>query len=283
MRFTDTKDAVLNREAKAPYLTFPVLSKIPYIRHGFSTRLGGVSKGFLSSMNLDFSREDRSNVVKNYQLICESIGLNKNDLVLSQQVHDTKIRVVSSADKGKGIIKERDYKGIDGLITNVTGIPLATFYADCVPLYFVDTKKHAIGLSHSGWRGTVNRMGEVTLKAMNDNFGTSPEDVIALIGPSICQDCYEVSKDVADAFYGNFRKEQWDEILFQKEDGKYQLDLWKANYHIFLDSGVKSENIHISKVCTSCNKELLFSHRATNGERGSLGAFLMLTNDLDKQ
>lgn len=281
MRFTDTKDAVLNREAKAPYLTFPVLSKIPYIRHGFSTRLGGVSKGFLSSMNLDFSREDRSNVVKNYQLICESIGLNKNDLVLSQQVHDTKIRVVSSADKGKGIIKERDYKGIDGLITNVTGIPLATFYADCVPLYFVDTKNHAIGLSHSGWRGTVNRMGEVTLKAMNDNFGTSPEDVIALIGPSICQDCYEVSKDVADAFYGNFRKEQWDEILFKKEDGKYQLDLWKANYHIFLDSGVKSENIHISKVCTSCNKELLFSHRATNGERGSLGAFLMLTNNLD--
>jgi purine-nucleoside/S-methyl-5'-thioadenosine phosphorylase / adenosine deaminase len=283
MRFTDTKDAVLNREAKAPYLTFPVLSKIPYIRHGFSTRLGGVSKGFLSSMNLDFSREDRSNVVKNYQLICESIGLNKNDLVLSQQVHDTKIRVVSSADKGKGIIKERDYKGIDGLITNVTGIPLATFYADCVPLYFVDTKNQAIGLSHSGWRGTVNRMGEVTLKAMNDNFGTSTEDVIALIGPSICQDCYEVSKDVADAFYGNFRKEQWDEILFKKEDGKYQLDLWKANYHIFLDSGVKSENIHISKVCTSCNKELLFSHRATNGERGSLGAFLMLTNDLDKQ
>lgn len=277
MKFQNNKNAVLNIENNVPFLTFPKLTEIDFITHGFSMKQGGVSKGYLESMNLSFTNgDDSENVFENYKRISKALGLQVNDLVLSDQVHNTEVRVVTEEDKGKGIIKEKDYAGIDGLITNVKGIPLVTFYADCVPLYFIDVKNHAIGLSHSGWKGTVSRMGKVTLEAMSENFGTKPEDVIALVGPSICQDCYEVSEDVAKAFQEEFRESQIPSILYDKGNQKYQLNLWEANRQIFLDAGVKEENIHLSEVCTCCNSDLLFSHRATQGKRGILAAFLMI-------
>ncbi|MFU0827509.1 MAG: Purine nucleoside phosphorylase [Lachnoclostridium sp.] len=278
MKFKNNDKAVLVTEKGAPFLTFPVLNQIPYIRHGFSTRLGGVSKGIYESMNLGFSNGDDPNLVlENYKRISESIGFDLGSVVTSDQVHNTEIRLVTGQDKGKGVIRKRDYSGIDGLITKETGITLATYYADCVPLFFIDTKNHAIGLSHSGWRGTVKRMGKATINAMEKHFGSKPEDMITLIGPSICKDCYEVSKDVADAFRMEFNENQIKDILTIKENGKYQLNLWEANRHIFLDAGIKLENIHTSEVCTSCNSDLLFSHRASKGKRGTLAAFLMLT------
>lgn len=278
MKFENNNKAILNKDKKAPYLTFPVLSEIPYIKHGFSTRLGGVSEGIYESMNLGFSNgDDPDKVLENYKRISESIGFDLENIVTSDQVHNTEIRLVTSQDKGKGIITKRDYQGVDGLITRETGIMLATYYADCVPLYFIDTKNHAIGLSHSGWRGTVKRMGKATIQAMEKHFGSRPEDIITLIGPSICSKCYEVSQDVADAFEMEFKADQLKDILSPKGNGKYQLDLWKANRHIFLDAGIKEENIHKSEVCTCCNSDLLFSHRASKGKRGTLAAFLMLT------
>lgn len=155
------------------------------------------------------------------------------------------------------------------------GLMLATFYADCVPLYFVDTKHKAIGLSHSGWRGTVNRMGRATLKAMAEAYGTAPEDVWCAIGPSICQDCYEVSEDVALEFEREFSG-HGSEIMYRKENGKYQLNLWKANERVLLDAGILPEKLILPNVCTCCNSELLFSHRASHGRRGNLGAFLCI-------
>ncbi|MDF2610591.1 MAG: hypothetical protein K0R92_2065 [Lachnospiraceae bacterium] len=277
MKFHNSSTAVLNTEKGIPFLTFPGLSSIDFITHGFSTRLGGVSNGCLGTMNLGYANGDNThNVDENYKRICNSLGLSRDDLVLSDQVHNTDIKVVTGEDKGKGIRKERDYSGIDGLITNVKGIPLVTFYADCVPLYLIDIKRKAIGLSHSGWRGTVNRMGKVTLLEMNQNYGTKPEDVVVLIGPSICQDCYEVSEDVVHAFRDEFNSTQLPAILTENGNNKYQLNLWEANRQIFLDAGVTDENIHISSVCTSCNSDLLFSHRASQGRRGTLAAFLML-------
>ncbi len=198
------------------------------------------------------------------------------DCVLSHQVHNTVVRLVTETDKGKGVTRARDYEGVDGLITNTPGIPLVTFSADCVILYFVDTKNHAIGLCHSGWRGTVKRMGKVTLEAMREHFGTNPKDVVAVTGPSICMDCYEVSEDVAEAFKDEFNSNQLKDMLLDKGNHKYQLDLWEANKHILLDAGMEDNNIHISGVCTSCNKDILFSHRATQGKRGILAAFLMI-------
>jgi len=277
MKFHNNKDAVLNIDTKVPFLTFPSLTEIDFIRHGFSTRLGGVSKDCFETMNLGYTRGDNpKDVDENYKRISASIGFKVNDLVASDQVHNTEIKLITAEDKGKGIVRDRDYQGVDGLITNTTGIPLVTFYADCVPLYFVDMKHHAIGLSHSGWRGTVKRMGKVTLLAMEQNFGTNAEDVIAVVGPSICQDCYEVSEDVAEAFNGEFTEVQIKDILSDNGNGKFQLNLWEANRHILLDAGMAEENIHLSKVCTCCNSDMLFSHRASLGKRGTLAAFLML-------
>ncbi|WP_313132192.1 peptidoglycan editing factor PgeF [Anaerocolumna sp.] len=277
MNLINNKNAILNTENKTPFLTFPALSSIPFIRHGFSTRLGGVSKGYFESMNLGYSNGDNTeDVDENYRRICESIGLPMKDCVLSHQVHNTVVRLVTEADKGKGVIRTRDYEGVDGLITNIPGIPLVTFSADCVILYLVDTKNHAIGLCHSGWRGTVKRMGKVTLEAMREHFGTNSKDVVAVIGPSICMDCYEVSEDVAEAFKDEFNSTQLKDMLLDKGNHKYQLDLWEANKHILLDAGMEEKNIHISGVCTSCNKDTLFSHRATQGKRGILAAFLMI-------
>ena len=182
---------------------------------------------------------------------------------------------MTKEELGKGITRKRDYADIDGLITNEPGIILSTFFADCVPLYFVDTKNKAIGMSHSGWRGTVNRMGKVTIDAMKEAYGTNPKDLVCAIGPSICVDCYEVSLDVAEAFMEAF-KDNTKEILYAKENGKYQLNLWRANELILLEAGVRKENIATTNLCTACNEKYLFSHRASHGKRGNLGGFLML-------
>lgn len=277
MNFENSKDAILNTNGKAPFITFPVLTNIEIIKHGFSTRLGGLSHDCFSSMNLGYMRgDDKKTVDENYKLISESIGIPWEDLVTTEQVHNTKVQLVTDEDRGKGIIKERDYEGVDGLITNAKGVPLVTYYADCVPLFFVDTKNGAIGLSHSGWRGTVKKMAEVTISEMVKHFGSHPNDLTVVIGPSICKDCYEVDEVVAKEFREIFDSEARKTILYDKSNGKYDLDLWEANRQILLQAKVPDENIHIAKVCTSCNSEILFSHRASGGNRGTLAAFLML-------
>ena len=228
-------------------------------------------------MNLSFSRGDnKENVDENFRRIAQVLDSTPEHIVCSRQNHTTNVRKVTEEDLGKGVVRETDYDDVDGLITNVPGIILATFYADCVPLYFVDVKNKAIGLSHSGWRGTVNRMGQVTLQAMKRAYGTEPSDVMAAIGPSICQDCYEVGEEVADAFRKSFPNE-WEYLIGKgKEEGKYQLDLQETNRRILLAAGVLPENIAVTDICTCCNSELLFSHRGSNGKRGNLGAFLEL-------
>lgn len=204
------------------------------VTDGFSTRLGGVSEGCFSSLNLSFDRgDDRAAVAENFRRMGEALGVRCEDMVLSQQTHTTNIRIVTDEDRGKGITRERDYTDIDGLITNVPGICLVTTYADCVPLYFLDPVKKVIALSHSGWRGTVGKIGKKTVELMHDNFGSDPADILAAVGPSVCQDCYEVSADVIDRFKEVFDRSVWDELFYGKPDGKYQLDLWKANEKIF--------------------------------------------------
>ena len=257
-----------------PYITFPVLEKIDWIRHGFSTKLGGISTEHLSSLNLGFSRGDKmEKVVTNHEIIAKAIGFDAQNIVVSDQTHTTSVRVVSKADRGKGIYTNKDYTDIDGFITNEKNVVLATYFADCVPLYIVDIKNHAIGLSHSGWKGTVGKIGHKTLMKMSETYGTDPKDVIVCIGPSICQNCYEISKDVALQFVNNF-PEHKEDILIEKPNQKYHLNLWKCNQLVFLESGVLFENIHITDICTCCNIDTLYSHRGHYGMRGNLAAFL---------
>ena len=264
-------------EKETPYLEYPLFQKTGIVTSAFSTRLGGVSEGYYSSLNLSFDRgDDPARVLENFKRIGASMGVAVEDMVLSKQTHTTNVRVVTKEDKGKGVIRERNYTDVDGMITNVPGICLVTSYADCVPLYFVDPVKKAIGLSHSGWRGTVGKIGKNTVQLMQENFGSKPEDLLAAVGPSVCMDCYEVSEDVIEQFKEAFEKKYWEALFYKKENGKYQLNLWKANELIFLESGILPEHMAITNVCTHCNSKILYSHRTMGNNRGNLCAFLAL-------
>jgi len=245
------------------YFTFAGLEQTGIVEHFFSTREGGVSSDYLYSLNFSFTQGDtKENVIENFRRAAAHLGMTCNDIVCTQQTHTTNVRKVTAADKGKGVVCERDYTDIDGLITNESGIILAAFYADCVPLFLVDPVNRAIGLAHSGWRGTVERMGKVMLEKMSVEFGTKPEDVRIAIAPAICQSCYEVSADVALAFAEIFAKDDaktqeylvryqqdmtqqdiYSCLMYQKENGKYQLNLWYANFRVFRDAGVPNKQI----------------------------------------
>jgi len=266
----------INFNNGVPYISYRILDDIPWLKNAVSTRLGGVSKDYLASMNLGFNRGDLDeNVIRNHEIFANVIGVNPKNIVTGNQTHTTNVKVVTKDDCGKGIYRDRNYTDIDGLITNENGIVLATYYADCVPLLIVDTKNKAIGLSHSGWRGTVGKIGKVTIEKMGELYGTKPEDIVACIGPSICQKCYEISEEVAvqfkEAFPDNIK-----EILIDKGNGKYQLDLWECNRINFKEAGVLPENIKVTDICTCHNTDVLFSHRGHNGKRGNLGAFLSI-------
>lgn len=287
---------MLNNCNGLDYFSFKGLENTGIVKHIFTTRNGGVSAEHLSTLNLSYSRgDDKENVDENFRRVAEVFGKESGDIVCSDQTHTTNVRKVTASDKGKGVITPRDYTDIDGLVTNESGIILGTFYADCVPLFIVDKVNKAIGLSHSGWRGTVDKMGQATLDMMAKEYGTKPEEVYVAIAPSICQDCYEVSEDVALAFIEAFNSDEnkakdylkrYKEnitvndiencLAYKKENDKYQLNLWYANYRVFRDAGVPDSNIEVTDVCTCCNPELLFSHRASKGQRGNLGAFMML-------
>ena len=268
----------INRAGDVEYLTFPLLAQTGIVRHLFTTRVGGVSEGIYSTMNLSYTRGDRKEAVdENFRRIAGVLGCGLQDIVCADQTHTVNLRVVSGRDGGKGILRLRDYADVDGLLTDEPGVVLATFYADCVPLYFVDTRRRAVALAHSGWRGTAARMGRCVVQRMREEYGTDPADIVAAIGPSICRDCYEVSGDVADVFAEEFcGRGQADEILSARGGGKYQLDLWRANEIVLTEAGIPEGQIQTTDLCTCHNSGYLFSHRASHGRRGNLGAFLGL-------
>lgn len=263
--------AELGQGERLEYLTFPGLAKTGLVRHLFTTRKGGVSEGEFASMNVSFTRgDDPERVSENYRRLASVLGCRPEDMVATHQTHTVNVRQVTEADRGKGVTCPRDYEDVDGLVTDRPGIVLVVFVADCVPLYFVDPVHRAVGLAHSGWRGTAAGMGARMVRTMGERFGTRPEDLLAAIGPSICGACYEVSGDVAERF------ERYRTVVPGREPGKYQLDLWETNRRILLEAGVRADRIEVTDLCTCCNSGYLFSHRASKGRRGALGALLGL-------
>ncbi|MDD3277864.1 MAG: peptidoglycan editing factor PgeF [Lachnospiraceae bacterium] len=274
---TDIASPYLTEKEGVPFLKYRSLEETGIVRHGFSTRAGGVSEGIYQSMNLSFTRGDESwRVTENYHRMAAALEIPYESIVTSDQTHTINVRKVGKSDRGSGLTRPRDFTDVDGMITDEPQTALATFYADCVPLFFVDPVHHCIGLSHSGWRGTKDKMGLVTVQAMQKEYGTNPSDLLTAIGPSICQDCYEVSEDVIEEFSASFAPNLHEKLFFRKDNGKYQLNLWEANVQVLREAGVPDPQIERPNLCTCCNPELLFSHRASHGKRGNLGAFLML-------
>jgi len=270
-KYGSLKGTALHEKDGVPFFTFKALDEAPWAVNAFSTRLGGVSRDECESMNFAFIRDKHPEAVReNYRRFAAAAGFDERLCVASYQTHTVNVRRVYESDAGTGIFKDERFSDTDGLITDVPGLVLVTFYADCVPLYFIDTAHRAVGLSHAGWRGTAAGMAKVTLEEMRKAFGTRPEDVKAAIGPSICQDCFEVGEEVARAFPDECVR------LMENAEGavKPHVDLWRANELAMLSAGIPKENITLPEICTCCNPKILFSHRASKGRRGNLAAFL---------
>ena len=262
-----------------PMVESPLFQREIGLQHGFSTRKGGVSKEHLASLNLSFSVEDaKENVLENFRRIGERFGKTPEDFVLSKQSHETKVLKVGTKDRGKGITKDRDYEGIDALITDEKGIILSCFSADCVPILFYDPIHKAVGACHSGWRGTKGKILQNVVEEMRKHFSSNPAEILIAIGPSISKEQYIVSEDLGLSFledYPDLGEDTASPIQRISKD-KFQLDLWDLNRRIALNCGIKEEHISISGYCTMENPELFFSHRYSQGKRGLQGAFICL-------
>ncbi len=257
------------------YLTIPSFEETGLVKHCFTTRLGGVSEGIYETLNTSLKKEDhKENVYRNLERVCAAVDIDYRRLVASDQTHEDHIHVVTEADLGKGIIRGSDIRGVDALITNVPGIPLITFYADCVPLFFLDMEHQAVGLAHAGWKSTVLKIGQKTLDRMASCYGTKPESCLAGIGPSIEKDCFEVREDTVSLFKTHF--DNWQAFIEQADETHYHIDLWEANRMTLLEAGVREENITFSGFCTSCREDLFYSHRRDKGRTGSLSAIIEL-------
>ena len=265
-----------------PLIESPLLQEIRGLRHGFSTRKGGVSKEHLSSLNLGFNLGDeKEKVLENFRILGSLFEAKPEDFVLTQQTHSVNVRHVGREDRGKGIFRERDYTDVDALMTDEEGVILSAFSADCVPILFYDKGHRAIDSCHSGWRGTHGRILARVIEAMQREFSSKPEEIYIAIGPSICKNCYEVSEDVGEAFLDAFpalREMTKNASPIERvSEEKFHIDLWELNRWIALENSIPAENISISGYCTMERPDLFFSHRYSQGKRGVQGAFIGLS------
>lgn len=252
--------------------TSPSLSTLSGFDHGFSARTGGVSEGFFSSLNLSFTRpEEPANVMQNYRLFCGAMGIPFESMVMDNYAHETTVLCVSSEDAGRGYLRE-PLPSCDGLVTNDPAITLITGHADCMAFYCVDPVKKAIGLAHAGWRGALGRIGANVIKQMTEHFGTNPADVFVSVGPSICSNCFEVGRNVAEAFEREFGDIP---CVISRAGEKAHVDLWMVAAKQFYDAGVQAGHFSLFDVCTM-ETPLLYSHRRDKGDTGGMAAYLRI-------
>lgn len=260
------------------WVSSPALDRLPWLVNGTSTRLGGVSTGHTASMNFCLNEFDTTeNVARNRETFFEAVGIDPESVVNSRQVHKTDIAVVDEAMMAMSPEQRATLNGdIDGLTTDVAGATLACYSADCCIVTVADPANRAVGIVHAGWRGTVGKIAAKLLDVMAERYGTDPGDVACSIAPSICRDCFEVGPDVVDAAREAFDVRACEAIFAAhgNGDGKYQFDLWEANAQVLMGAGVPRESIEKPNLCTCCNPDLFFSHRASHGKRGTIMTFV---------
>ncbi len=255
------------------YFTSPQLQACRKINHAFFTRKGGLSKGPFASLNMRFNcADERENVLRNHIIGGAVIGAEPSNIVCTNQKHTDNVRVI----KGKYVDDERRDEGVDALVTDVPGLCLTAYYADCQVVMFFDHKKKVTAIVHAGWRGVQNGIVPKTLKIMCDEWGTDPGDVLTAVGPSICRSCFETDEDVPRLLretYGTFAAE-----YIYKEGEKWHVDLKNITYSTLLRNGISPINIDMSSICTVCahDKDLWWSQRRCGDERGVQGAMIMI-------
>ncbi len=259
------------------YLTFKDLEKYNFLSHLYSTRLGGVSKNEFKSMNLSFSCGDESkSVMKNYEIFCDAFDFDMNKIVRTKQVHENEIEIISEKDVIGKKFKEEVLKTADGMVTNVPGVILSTRHADCLAIFMIDPVLKVVGLAHAGWRGTVAKIAKSLLDTFVNHYGSNPKNIVCALGPGIGQCCFEVDKSTFEEFK-KMNLSNLHDCYIQRAD-KFNIDTLKVNKQLLINSGIKAENIFECDICTCCNHDLLFSHRASKGKRGNNAAFIMIKN-----
>ncbi|MFD0960295.1 peptidoglycan editing factor PgeF [Paenibacillus chungangensis] len=251
---------------------------------GFTGRQGGVSREPWNSNNMGLHVGDQADdVIRNRKLLAHSIGWSFEAWTCAEQVHGCEVRKVTREERGKGRTLHADaIQGADAIMTNERGVLLASYYADCVPLYFYDGENGAVALAHAGWRGTVASIASETVQAMREAYGTKPQSIRAAIGPSIGSCCYEVDGPVisaADAVMRElgFRHETAESCLDRLIGEKANINLKELNRQIMIKAGILPSHIEISKWCTSCRRDLFFSHRADGGRTGRMVSWIGLS------
>ncbi len=266
-----------NNKNGVTWLSVPAFDATGLCVTCFSTRLGGVSPSPLESMNLGFNRGDaRENVLENYKRLGDAAGFAAEKLVAFSQVHEADVCIATDADAGEAYLSEK--RKFDAVITNVPKLPIATYHADCVPIFFLDPIKKAVGVAHAGWRGTAKRCPAAAIEEMVKNYGCDPGNILAAIGPSIGQCCFETDGDVPDAMeksFGSAAAPHIDDI----GGGRYRISLAGLNRETLLECGIREENITVDGSCTCCENSLFWSHRATAGVRGTMAAVICLEDD----
>ena len=257
-----------------PLQVSPLLAKAG-AAHAFTTRLGGASEGIYASLNLGVNRgDDPERVRENYRRVCRALGVDQSKLVFSSQVHEDHVRCVTTADAGKGLDRKVDYDA-DGLITDVPGLTLVVFGADCLTILLCDPARRVIAAVHAGWRGTAAGIVERAVEKMREHYGCRGEDIVAAIGPGISKCCFETDQDVPEAMISALGDDALPFISWER-GGKAKVDLKGINALRLKHSGVLTTNIDISGDCTLCHPEKYWSHRYTKGERGSQAALISL-------
>lgn len=257
-------------------LRFPVFAEFP-LTAAFSTRKGGVSGGPLGTLNLGLHvDDDPARVLENRRRFCAALGVDAGRIVCGEQVHGTRVAVVGRPETGRGALTgDTALPATDALVTNEPGVPLAAFFADCVPLLLYDPVRHAAGLAHAGWRGTVAGIGLETVRVMQRRFNVEPADLRAVIGPSIGPCCYRVGSEVAERFTRVFGADSG-VVERGRDEGSPTVDLWQANRLVLRKAGLRPEHIETAGICTACHAADYFSYRAARGRTGRLAALMML-------
>jgi YfiH family protein len=240
-------------------LQSPRLNNMGFVKHFFSTKIGGVSTGEFENLNLGVYTEDsKDNILTNMNKIFSACGMDSRRIVYLNQIHSDCFFQVSEENY-------IDIKGAcgDALITSAKGIAIGVFTADCVPVILVDSETKTAAVIHAGWKGTYKNIVKKVICQMVDKMGTNTDNIEAVIGPSIGPCCFEVGSEVAEKFNFVLRKE-----------GRYYVDLWKENEKQIIESGVHSDKITTGNLCTVCEDDLFFSYRRDSGKTGRMGTFV---------
>ncbi len=254
-------------EGGGKYYVSPQLLICPHVGHAFFTRLGGVSKGVYAGLNFRFNSADsREDLANNFWLAAQVVGGEYEDIVRTCQKHTDVIGVVRSREGG---FRQMGYPdGCDALMTNVPGVVLAGFYADCQLIMLCDRAHGAVALVHSGWRGVANGILGKTLARMGEEYGTQPKNVIAAVSPSICRRCFETDDDVKEILFEIYEDHVPD--YFYRDGSKWHIDLKMLTYSSMLRMGLQPYNIDVSNLCPCCGdpREFWSHRRQGNDARG---------------